>query len=268
MKHTIGCTTRPYESLTFSEACDHISASGYTDVAVFANAGRNPVRADSTSAEIRETGKAAANAGLTTSALMGSVRLFDMGFEACLDDYKRLIDNAAALGAKWLLDCGIATEAYYADYYELMRRAAPHAARAGVNIALKPHGGISLTGQDLVKADREVSHPAFGICYDPGNIIYYTKGGLNPETDIDAVASMVTTVIIKDCVVQDGEPDVMVTPGEGLVDFKRVLGGLAEGGFDGPLYVECVGGSTLNEINANVESTLTFVKDILSRDDC
>ena len=264
MAYTIGCTTRPYESLTFSEACDYISAAGYSDVAVFANAGRNPVRADSTSAEIRETRRAAANAGLTTSALMGSVRFLDEGLETCLDDYKRLIDNVAALGAKWLLDCGTASEAYYKDYYELMRRAAPHAAQAGVNIALKPHGGISLTVQDLIKADREVSHPAFGICYDPGNIIYYSKGGLRPEIEIDTVASRVSTVIIKDCVVQGGAPDVMVTPGEGLVDFGKVLGGLAAGGFDGSLYVECVGGTTLNEINENIESTLKFVRSVLA----
>ncbi len=264
MKHTIGCTTRPYESLTFPEACDHISAAGYTDVAVFANAGQNPVRADSTSAEIRETSRVAANAGLTPSAVMGSVRFLNKDLEVCLDDYKRLIDSAAGLGAKWLLDCGTASEAYYEDYYELMRRAAPHAAQSGVNIALKPHGGISLTVQDLIKVDQEVNHCAFGICYDPGNIIYYTKGELRPETDINAVAPKVTTVIVKDCVVQDGKPDVMVTPGEGLVDFKQVLGGLVAGGFDGPLYVECVGGSTLNEINANVESTLIFVRGVLT----
>ena len=55
MKHTIGCTTRPYGSLTFPEACEHIAAAGYTDVAVFANAGQVPVRADSTDAEIAET---------------------------------------------------------------------------------------------------------------------------------------------------------------------------------------------------------------------
>lgn len=264
MKHTIGCTTRPYESLTFSEACDHISTAGYTDVAVFANAGQNPVRADSTSSEIKATSRVAANAGLTPSAVMGSVRFLDKGLEVCLDDYQRLIDNTAALGAKWLLDCGTSNEAHYSDYYELMCRATPHAAQAGVNIALKPHGGISLTVQDLIKADQKVGHPAFGICYDPGNIIYYTKGELRPETDIKAVASKVTTMIVKDCVVQDGEPDVMVTPGEGLVDFKQVLGGLLTGGFNGPLYVECVGGSTLNDINANVESTLRFVKDVLT----
>jgi len=262
--HTIGCTTRPYESLTFSEACDHISAAGYTEVAVFANAGQNLVRADSTSSEIGEASRAAANAGLTPSAVMGSVRYLDEGLDVCLNDYKRLIDNAAVLGAKWLLDCGTAIEAHYEDYYELMRRAAPHAAEAGVTIALKPHGGISLTVQDLLTADNEVRHSAFGICYDPGNIIYYTKGRGRPESDIAVIASKVTTVIIKDCIVKDGEPDVMVTPGEGLVDFERVVDGLMAGGFDGPVYVECVGGSTLNDINVNIESTLKFVKGILT----
>ena len=64
MKHTIGCTTRPYGSLTFSEACEHIAAAGYTDVAVFANAGQIPVQSDSADVEIAETRKAAAAAGL------------------------------------------------------------------------------------------------------------------------------------------------------------------------------------------------------------
>ncbi len=262
MKYTIGCTTRPYGSLTFSEACEHIAAAGYTDVAVFANAGQVPVNADSTDVEIAETRKASAAAGLTPSLLIGSTKL-NLGLKAAIDDYKRLIDNAAALGTKWLLDCGTGNEAYYADYFELMRRAALHAAEVGINITMKPHGGISLTIQDLIDAAGKVNHPAFGICYDPGNIIYYTQGELRPETDIATVAPKVTTTIIKDCVVEDGVSDVMVTPGEGLVDFETVLGGLVTGGFDGPLYVECVGGETVDEINSNTKATLKFVSDIL-----
>ena len=264
MKNTIGCTTRPYSSLTFAEACDHIASAGYTDVAVFANAGQTPVRSDSPKAEIAATRSTAADVGLTPSMLIGGTKL-NLGLEAAVEDYKRLIDNTAELGTKWLLDCGTGNEAHYADYFELMRQAAPHAASAGVNITMKPHGGISLTVQDLLEADGKVNHPAFGICYDPGNIIYYTKGELRPETDVALAAPKVTTVIIKDCVVEDGTPDVMVTPGEGLVDFQRVLGGLAAGGFDGPLYVECVGGKALDEINKNVTSTLKFVRDILSK---
>ena len=262
MKHTIGCTTRPYGSLTFPEACEHIAAAGYTDVAVFANAGQVPVQADSTDTEVAEIRKAAAAAGLSPSMLIGSTKL-NLGLAAAVDDYKRLIDNAAALGTKWLLDCGTGNEAHYADYFELMRRAAPHAGEMGVNITMKPHGGISLTIQDLIDADDEVNHPAFGICYDPGNIIYYTKGDLRPETDVATIAPKVTTTIIKDCVVEDGVPDVMVTPGEGLVNFEIVLNGLVEGSFDGPLYVECVGGQTVDEINGNTKATLKFVSDIL-----
>lgn len=262
MKNTIGCTTRPYGSLTFSEACDHIGAAGYTDVAVFANAGQVPVRADSTDAEISETRDAADAAGLAPSMLIGSTNL-NLGLEAAVDDYKRLIDNAAALGTKWLLDCGTGNEAHYADYFELMRQAAPHAGQMGVNITMKPHGGISLTVQDLIDADEKVKHPAFGICYDPGNIIYYTKGDLRPESDVGTIAPKVTTTIIKDCVVEDGVPDVMVTPGEGLVEFDTVLNGLVSGGFDGPLYVECVGGETVDEIDGNIKATLQFVSDIL-----
>ena len=263
MKHTIGCTTRPYGSLTFSEACEHIAAAGYTDVAVFANAGQVPVQADSTEVEIVETRKAAAAAGLTPSMLIGSTKL-NLGLEAAVDDYKRLIDNTAALGTKWLLDCGTGNEAHYAAYFELMRQAAPHAAEMGVNITMKPHGGISLTVQDLIDADEKVNYPAFGICYDPGNIIYYTKGDLRPETDVAIAAPKVTTTIIKDCVVEDGVPDVMVTPGEGLVDFETVLNGLVSGGFEGPLYVECVGGTTVDEINRNTKATLKFVSNILA----
>lgn len=258
MKLTIGCTTRPYSSVSFAEACEYIAAAGYTDVAFV------PVRSDSTAEEIAATSKTAADAGLAPSMVIGGTKL-NMGLDAAVDDYKKLIDSVAELGAKWLLDCGTGNKEHFSSYFELMRQAAPHAEQVGINITLKPHGGITLTIDDLINAYDEVNHPAFGICYDPGNIIYYTKGELRPEPDIAKVAPKVTTGIIKDCVVNDGVPDVMVTPGEGLVDFEKVLAGLVEGGFKGPLYVECVAGKELDEINKNVKSTLKFLNDILAK---
>jgi sugar phosphate isomerase/epimerase len=57
----------------------------------------------------------------------------------------------------------------------------------------------------------------------------------------------------------NGKPDVMVTPGEGLVDFGEVIAILRTGSFQGPMYVECVGGKSLDEINHNVRSTLGFL---------
>ena len=263
MELVIGCTTRPYAAWSFAKACERIAAAGYTDVALFRNKGELPVRSDTTPDQIAATRKILADNGLVPSMLIGSTQL-DLGLEAALDDYKRLIDHAADMGITWLLDCGTGNEAHFDAYFELMRRAAPHAQEAGVHITMKPHGGISLTAEDLLNAYDQVHHPAFGICYDPGNIIYYTKGEHRPETDLERVAPTVSTAIIKDCVLEGGVPDVMVTPGEGLVDFPRVLGGLVEGGFTGPLYVECVGGEELEDLDRNVRSTLCFVRDILA----
>jgi sugar phosphate isomerase/epimerase len=264
MQLVVGCTTRPYGSWSFAEACQHIAAAGYTDVAVFANKGKIPVRSDSTPQEIAETRQVAVDAGLVPSMLIGRTNI-QLGLSKAIDEYKRLIDNTALLGAKWLLDGGISNKEHYENYFELMRQAAPQAQQAGVNITLKPHGGITLTIEDLINAYQKVNHPAFGICYDPGNIIYYTKGELRPEPAIDTVSPMVNTGIIKDCVVNNGVPDVMITAGEGLVDFQKVLAGLIRGGFRGPLYVECVGGKELDEINRNVKSTRKFVNDILAK---
>jgi sugar phosphate isomerase/epimerase len=262
MEAIIGCTTRPYAAWSLAEACEHVAAAGYTDVALFLNQGEIPVRAESSTEEVADARRAASAAGLRPSMLLGRTSL-ELGLDAAVEDYLRLIANAAELGAEWLLDCGTGNKEYFDDYFELMRRVMPHAEDHGVKVLLKPHGGITLTTDDLLQAQRRVDHPSFGICYDPGNIIYYTKGELRPEEDIDSVAPIVKAGIVKDCVLRDGEPDVMVTPGEGLVDFEKVLSGLVDGGFRGPLYVECVAGKELPEIDKNIRSTLQFVKGIL-----
>ena len=260
MTWTIGCATRPYDELPFADACQHIAAAGFGDVAIFGRV----VSSASSKEEISAMRKATAAAGLSPSMLLGGTDLSG-GLEDSVDDYKHLIDNAAELGVKWLLDAGTGEEAQYSNYFELMRRAAPHAQTSGINITMKPHGGISLTADDLIKAYDEVDHPAFGICYDPGNIIYYTKGELRPEPFVDSIAAKTTTFIIKDCVVVDGRSDVMVTPGDGLVDFNAVIGGLVANGFSGPLYLECVGGTELEDIDRDISASLTFVTDILEK---
>jgi len=259
MSIVLGCTTRPYAGLSFSEACAHIASAGYSDVAVF---GRSVVHSQSTRKEALTARQTAEDAGLTPSMLLGRVQL-EWGVDAAVDDYNALIDNAALLGATWLLECGTNKEDLYADYVTVMRRVAPRAQAAGITITLKPHGGITLTTADLIDVHQRVGHPGFGLCYDPGNIIYYTRGEERPETHVSQVAPLIATGIIKDCALSDGVPDVMVTPGEGLVDFPAILSALVAGGFDGPLYVECVGGTEIDEIDRNVRNTLSFVRDAL-----
>lgn len=259
MTLALGCTTRPYGELALDDICARIADAGYTDVALFGNAFY--ARADHR--ETQRVRDIVQQAGLAPSMLLNNVRIQD-GLETALAAYRQVIDNAAILGATWVLDTGTGAVELCEDYMALLDRVLPYAAEAQVRITLKPHGGITLTTDDLIAAHRRLDHPAFGISYDPGNIIYYSVGAERPEMHVDAVAPLVTTCIIKDCVVRDGRPDVMVTPGEGWVDFRRVLSSLLGAGFDGPLYVECVGGGTLEAIDANVRRTYHFLRDILS----
>lgn len=263
MDATIGSTTRPYSGCEFAEACERIARSGYTDVAVFAHDRTMPVDSASTPDQVTAARSAAEGAGLRPSMLLARTHL-ELGLEAAADDYKRLIDNAASLGTSWLLELGTGKEEQYADYPELMRRVAPHAAEANVGISLKPHGGISLTAQELIDLHGKVDHPAFSISYDPGNIIHYTVGEVRPEQEVDAVAPLTSTLIIKDCHVVDGKPNVMITPGDGWVDFPFVLRQLTAAGFDGPMYVECVGSSEPDDVDRDLAFTLGYVKGILA----
>ena len=259
MKLTIGCTTRPFANVPFAEACHRIAAAGYTDVAVF-----TAVAPESTREQVLAVRQTAQAEGLKPSLVLAHARL-ELGVEQAVAQYKRLADNAALLGASWLLDLGSDKAELYDNYVSVMQQAVPYAEQVGCKVSVKPHGGITLTAEDLLALLKRVDQPAYGICYDPGNIIYYTKGARRPEMDIDKVAPLVTVGIIKDCIVKDDKPDVMITPGEGWVDFQAVFKGLVDGGFRGPLYLECVGGATPEEIDRNVARSRVFVNNILEK---
>lgn len=267
MTMRICSTTRPYEDISFGEACVHIANAGYDEIAVYGHFRKFAVNADSTPSEIEEVKEAAKEAGLAISTLHGSHKLRDLELEPAIANYKTLIDNAACLGVKWLLDIGIGQEEKYGPYYEMISEVAPYAHEKGVVILLKPHGGIALTASDAIAVCEKIDHPAYRICYDPGNLIFYTKGKADLFEDLERIVPLSQVVIIKDCVVRDGVPDVKITPGEGLVDFERVLGCFAKNGFQGPLYVECVGGEDHDEIERNLRTARKYIKGILAGQD-
>lgn len=200
MKLTIGCTTRPFKDLPFPEACLCIAAAGYTDVAIFSDVG---LAADSSYKEILEVREVAEDSGLTPSMLLAHAQPEKADGEK---NYLRLIDHAATLGASWILDLGTGERALLDSYISMIQTAASHAQDAGMQISAKPHGGITTTTDDLFGVFQRVNHPAYGICYDPGNIIYYTKGAEMPETNLNKIAPLVSTCIIKDCILRDGKP--------------------------------------------------------------
>ncbi len=264
MEWVIGSTTRPYNALSYAEACERIARAGYTDVAVFAHKGAMPVDSESSAAQVAATKKAAVQTGVKPSMLLGQAQLA-RGVDGAVTAYKHLLDNAAELGAQWVLELGTSKEAFYGIYPEVMQRAAEHAETVNVGISLKPHGGISLTAKELIDLYHRVNRAAFAISYDPGNIIHYTRGEVRPEREVDEIAQYTSTAIVKDCALDsENNPNVNTTAGDGEVDFYRVLSGLVHGGFRGPLYVECVGSKDLEGIDRDLAFTRGYIKGILS----
>jgi sugar phosphate isomerase/epimerase len=264
MELMLGSTTRPWNAFSFSQACASIAAAGYPEIAVFSHEGKIPVTAETTAEEAATVAQTVREAGLKPTMLISGVRL-DLPLEEAAADHRRLVDACAALGAPWLMDCGTADPSVYEKYHEVMRQSAPYAQSQGVALTMKPHGGIGLTGKMMVEVVEAVNHPNFSLCYDPGNIIYYTAGELRPETDVDDVLGHVGTCIIKDCLVSEGKPDVWILPGDGWVNFEVVLGKLVAGGFTGPLYVECVGGSELADIDDRARRTRDTIGGIIEK---
>jgi sugar phosphate isomerase/epimerase len=157
------------------------------------------------------------------------------------------IDQARAAGVPHLLSMGVSEPARYGAFLAIMQAAAPYAADNDVTLGLKHHGGISATNRDCVEVVRRVGERGFGIWYDPGNILHYT--GTSPTADLESVAPYVVGMCVKDCA-GGLRGEVAITPGDGEVDFDRVFAVLRESGFQGPALVECLGGATPEQVDA------------------
>jgi len=262
MELTLGATTRPWNQWSFVEACKAIARCGYTEVAPFAHNKQVPLRADSTAEEIAAVRETVQACGLEPSLLITRTQL-QLPFPEAVADYCRVIDVAAAAGVTWAMNCGCANEDQYQAFNELFRQCAPYAEERGVKLVMKPHGGNGLTGKMMREVVEAVDHPNFSVCFDPGNLLFYTQGERTPEEEVHDIKDRVGVCLIKDCVVKAGKPDVQVLPGQGLVNFGAVLGALVDAGFNGPLYVECVGGTEWDDINDRARRTHEFVAELV-----
>lgn len=173
--------------------------------------------------------------------------------------FQREMERGRALGIEYFVLTGISDERKYEAWYAAVEQCLEPARGHGVMLVLKPHGGLSALAEDLLRAVKRFQHPSFGICYDPGNILYYT--GEKPEEDLPKIAEHVRAMCIKD-EVGGKEGEVMITPGAGLVDFPRIFSILNDASFAGPCWVECLGGGTLAEINAEAKKAHRFITEV------
>ena len=118
------------------------------------------------------------------------------------------------------------------------------AERYGIAIGIEPHQAISKTTEGLLKIATLVDSPMLRINYDTGNAFL---GGADPYEGLEAVASRVVHVHAKDITVETGESlrgKTTGTPvgcacGDGVINWRRVIGILRNANYRGVLSVEC-----------------------------
>jgi len=258
----LGCMPRAWNKHSHDAALAGIAAAGFKNYAFLGHkdatvdSETSPEDAQKLTATVRQHG--------LEPRMMYSATRIDASEDEVLSRVKRLIDNAQRTGATVLIEGGTSKPENFDTYFSIMRRAAPYAQKKSVTIALKPHGGISTTADDTLRAVAAVGHPAYRLCFDPGNLLYYA--GLRPEAELPKLVHHVVAMCVKDEIGGNG-PDrsVNVTPGDGEVDFPAVFKILKDNGFAGkPTIVETLGGTTVEEVNREAKRAYQYLTGVLA----
>jgi sugar phosphate isomerase/epimerase len=240
-----GCFNRPWAGCELARTLDGIAGAGFEYCGLLRYNRRPILAAASPPEETASVLQMMEERGLKVRCNLVSIAM-DLPRDAAIENLQAEILAAHRAGVPHLLTTGVTDPARYEHFLAVLEAAAPIAARHGVTLGLKPHGGISATNKDCVAAVERIARDGFGIWYDPGNIIHYT--GTSPEADLALVAPFVVGMCVKDCAGGLGG-SVTITPGDGEVNFPEVFRLLIKGGFNGPALVECLGGATPAEVD-------------------
>ena len=118
------------------------------------------------------------------------------------------------------------------------------AERYRVYIGIEPHQSVSRTTEGLLRIATLVNSPFLRVNYDTGNAFL---AGVDPYAGLEAVSKLLVHVHAKDIAVEHSEAErgkVTGTPvgcacGDGVIDWKKVIGILRAAKFNGVLSVEC-----------------------------
>lgn len=257
----IGFFVRPWQRFPLDDALAGIAASGARLVGYQA-IGPHPA----ISPEAAPDGLAAAERGIAERRLklilyrpIVPFRLSDEAFLAAFEPHFVL---AQRFGVERLLFTAPGRVDEHDRFWRMMPLAAAAAQRRGMTFLLKPHGGLMGTADDCLSVARRFDHPAIRICYDPGNVVYYT--GADPLHGLRALAPYLGALSVKDCTAPEAEGGtVMVSPGAGKVDFRRLFGILNEAGFRAPCLVETLAEGTPEEVNREARQTVDYLRGLV-----
>ncbi|MFO7924334.1 MAG: sugar phosphate isomerase/epimerase family protein [Bacteroidales bacterium] len=253
----LGCFTRPWGRVDYRVAFDGIAGAGFEYVGLMGAI----ITRETTPEQAAEVGKEAALRGFNILSVYGGFDVRNSVAEG-IAQLQGLIDNSSICGCSGILMGGTTAPELVDPYYKVIAECCDYAAEKGVALNIKPHGGTNATGPECRQHIENVGHKNFRLWYDPGNIYYYSGGEIDPVDDAATVDGIVVGMCVKDFL---PPKEVNVTPGNGMVDFPKVMSRLQQGGFTaGPLLVECLSQGDLDFINAEAIKARQFLEELIS----
>jgi sugar phosphate isomerase/epimerase len=246
----IAIYTRPWAKQELPVTLDAMAEAGYRYAGLMTSPKGTVISLKTTLEEAQRIGEEAKKRGLSIVSVYGGgfpVKKGGQDLEESIKGLKKLLDNTAATGCRSLLLGGTGGADLQEPYYKTVAACCSYAAEKGMTISVKPHGPLNSTGETCRKIVQSVGKKNFGVWYDPGNVLFYSAGMLDPIDDAATVDGMVFGISVKDWIpLEKRDPSkyysgrVDVTPGTGKVNFPRVMERLKKGGFtSGPLVIEC-----------------------------
>lgn len=260
----IGCYTWPWDHYDYRVALDAIAEAGFKYAGIMTAKGRSwvMINPETTSEEAARIGWEVAQRGLKTASVYGDFQL-GSSHAASVQALQRLIDHCVTCDSGDLLLGGTSEQQQYEPYYKAIADCCDYAAERKVRMTIKPHGGQNATGRQCRQAIKKVGHRSFRLWYDPGNILYYSDGALDPVKEAGFVDGLVVGMSVKDF---RPPKEVMVTPGSGVVDFPKVLGRLRKGGFkQGPLVIECLAAGDVATVTAEARRARLYLEQLVEQ---
>lgn len=258
----IGCYTRPWDRFDYRTALDGMAEAGYKHAGLMTHAGksRTVVSVETTPEEAADIGGEVRKRGLTLVSVYGGDFGAARGMEAGIAGLRRLIDNCAACRCPELMLAGTSRPELAGPYFKIVAECCDYGASKGVRLSVKPHGGVNATGPQCRKLVETVGHRNFRVWYDPGNILHYSKGAVDPVEDVPALDGLIAGMSVKDFKPPEG---VMITPGTGNVNWREVMARAKKGGFtSGALVVECLYRGAGADLVAEARKARRFLEEL------
>ncbi len=225
--------TNSYHSYSFEESLAGIAEAGYKGVELSAVPGwTDHVDLDAPPDDVRARLE---DYGLTPVSLSGHS---DLTTKEGLAHGVKAVRWAAAYGIP-IVNTAIgghwSEDEDESAFLENIDELADAAASAGVVVALEIHGDIMASGAKTRPLLERIGREEVKVNYDTANCEFY--GGVSAVDDLPTIAPYLAHVHLKDKL---GGPQVwdFPAPGEGHVDFAKVLHVLADAGYEGPYSVE------------------------------